>query len=322
LLDGLLDSNIVGFQTAEDCENFIDTVERWLGVPIDRERNVITRAGSQTEVRAYPVSVEWPGRWTRQPLSNDGGKAELCRELHLPPHVRLAVGVDRLDYTKGLIEKCLTVERLLELRDDLRGRFVFVQIAEPSRDFLPEYRAYKSRLRETIDRINRRFGADGYRPIVIRETRHEPADVFRFLRAADICYVGSLHDGMNLVAKEFVVARDDERGALILSQFAGAAHELTGAFIVNPYAIDESARILAEALSLPEDEQSRRMRAMRSRVADFNTYRWARDMLNDAVSLREVVNERTRVRAEVLRPARWTVQLNDKSDHGRLEGNL
>jgi trehalose 6-phosphate synthase len=294
LLTGLLDCNIVGFQTTEDCDNFIDTVERSLDVQVDRRRNVISRAGAQTAVRVYPVSVEWPARLTNQSSTADC-RADLCRELHLPADVRLAVGVDRLDYTKGIIEKCLTVERLLELRADLRGRFVFVQIAEPSRDCLPHYRAYRSRLRETIDRINSRFGADGYRPIALREARHEPADVFRFLRGADICYVGSLHDGMNLVAKEFVAARDDERGALVLSRFAGAARELTGALIVNPYAIDESADVLAEALRMTTEEQSRRMREMRSRVADFNIYRWGREMLNDAVRSR-ALNPGTRVK--------------------------
>ena len=283
LLEGLLDSNIVGFQTTEDCENFVNAVERSVDVQVDRRRSVMTRGVAQTAVRAYPVSVEWPNRWERQLPSTEICRTGVCRELGLPEDVRLAVGVDRLDYTKGIIEKCLTVERLLESHRELRGRFVFVQIAEPSRDCLTQYRAYRSRLTETAERINLRFGAGGYQPIILREAHHEPADVFRFLRAADICYVGSLHDGMNLVAKEFVVARDDERGALILSQFAGAACELTGAIIVNPYAIEESACALADALSLTDREQSARMRDMRSRVAVFNTYRWARELVRDAV---------------------------------------
>jgi trehalose 6-phosphate synthase len=285
LLAGLLDSDIVGFQTSEDCENFIDTIERSLGVHVDERRNIIARAESQTMVRAYPVSVDWPGRWTQQLSSSDHCRADVCRELGLPPDVRLVVGVDRLDYTKGIVEKCLTVERLLESHPELRGRFVFVQIAEPSRECLSDYMAYRSRLRETAERVNLRFGTNGYRPIQLLEAHHEPADVFRFLRAADVCYVGSLHDGMNLVAKEFAVARDDERGALVLSRFAGAAYELTGALIVNPYAVDETAGALADALDLTEAEQSRRMRDMRFRVAEFNTYRWARELLKDAVDL-------------------------------------
>lgn len=287
LLKGLLGSSIVGFQTPEDCCNFIDTVESSLDAHINRSRNVITYAGRRTMVRAYPVSVEWPSRWACQSPSIEICRASVRQQLHLQPDVRLGVGVDRLDYTKGINEKFLAVERLLESHPELLERFVFVQIAEPSRDRLPAYRELRSRLMETVDRINRRFGLDsGYRPIILLEAHHEPAEVYRFLRAADLCYVGSLHDGMNLVAKEFVSARDDDRGVLILSKFAGAARQLTGAVIVNPYETDDSADALAEALSMEDEEQSNRMRAMRSVVAEFSTYRWAGEMLADAARLR------------------------------------
>ena len=287
LLKGLLGSSIVGFQTPDDCRNFIDTVECSLDAHINRRRNVIRCAGRRTTVRAYPVSVEWPSRWACQVPSIDSCRASVRRQLHLQPDVRLGVGVDRLDYTKGIDEKFLAVERLLESHPELLERFVFVQIAEPSRDRLPAYRELRSRLLETTDRINRRFGTGlGYRPIILLEAHHEPAEVHRFFRAADLCYVGSLHDGMNLVAKEFVSARDDDRGVLILSKFAGAARELTEALIVNPYAIDDSAHALAEALCMADEEQSNRMRAMRSVVAEFSTYRWAGEMLADAARLR------------------------------------
>jgi trehalose 6-phosphate synthase len=286
LLKGLLGSSIVGFQTADDCRNFIDTVECSLDSHVNRRRNVITHAGRQTTVHAYPVSVEWPSRWARQSPPIDTCREAVRRQLHLPQDVRLGVGVDRLDYTKGINEKFLAVERLLELYPGFRERFVFVQIAEPSRNCLPAYRELRSRLLETTDRINLRFGSDNYQPIVLLEAHHEPADVYRFLRAADVCYVGSLHDGMNLVAKEFVSARDDDRGVLILSRFAGAARELAGAVMVNPYAIDDSAHALADALSMADEEQSNRMRAMRSVVAEFNAYRWAGEMLADAARLR------------------------------------
>ena len=286
LLEGLLGSSIVGFQTPDDCRNFIDAVDCSLDAHINRTRNVITHAGRRTMVRAYPVSVEWPSRWACQSPRIETCRAAVRRQLHLSPDVRLGLGVDRLDYTKGINEKFLAVEQLLEKHSEFRGRFVFVQIAEPSRDCLPPYRELRSRLLETTHRINRRFGTNGYRPIVLLEAHHEPAEVYRFLRAADLCYVGSLHDGMNLVAKEFVSARDDDRGVLILSEFAGAVRELTGALIVNPYAIDDSARALAEALRMADTEQSERMRAMRSIVAEFSAYRWAGEMLVDAARLR------------------------------------
>jgi trehalose 6-phosphate synthase len=288
LLEGLLGSSIVGFQTPDDCRNFIETVGASLDAQIDRRRGVITHAGRQTRVRAYPASVEWPSRLAAQSPSVEVCRAAIRSRLGLAPDVRLGVGVDRLDYTKGITEKLCAVERLLESHPEWLERFVFVQIAEPSRHCLPAYRALRSRLWETADRINARFGAPGYRPIVLLEAHHDPEDVYRFLRAADLCFVGSLHDGMNLVAKEFVTARDDDRGVLILSKFAGAARELTGALLVNPWAIDESADALAEALSMGDEQQSRRMRAMRSIVAEFNSYRWAAEMLSDGARLRAV----------------------------------
>jgi trehalose 6-phosphate synthase len=286
LLDGLLGSSIVGFQTALDCRNFAKTAERVLGAHVNRMQNVITYKGRRTAVRAYPVSIEWPNRWAAAAPAIETCRETVRRQLHLPPDMRLGIGVDRLDYTKGINEKFLAVERLLDSSPEFRERFVFVQIAEPSREKLTAYRDLRARVASTADRINQRFGTEHYRPIRLLEARHEPADVYRFLRAADLCYVGSLHDGMNLVAKEFVCARDDERGVLVLSRFAGAAEQLTGAMIVNPYAIDDSAQVLGNALCMADAEQTRRMRAMRSVVAESNTYWWAGQMLQDAARLR------------------------------------
>jgi trehalose 6-phosphate synthase len=286
LLEGLLGSSVLGFQTPEDCQHFIETVELSLDVHIDRRRQVITYGDRQVAIHAYPVSVEWPSQRACELPPADTCRVDVRRQLGLPADIRLIVGVDRLDYTKGLDEKIRAVERLLDAHTEFRERVVLVQIAEPSRTSLAAYQAHRSQLAETTRRVNARFGADSYRPIILRESHHEPVDVYRFLRAADVCYVGSLHDGMNLVAKEFVAARDDHRGVLILSRFAGAARELTAAMIVNPYDIDDCAATLAEALCMSDEEQRRRMRNMRSVVAEFNTYRWAGDMLTDAASLR------------------------------------
>jgi trehalose 6-phosphate synthase len=286
LLEGLLGSSIVGFQTPLDCKNFVETVESSLGAHVNRSRDVITYKGRRTMVRAYPVSIEWPSRWAAESPAIETCRETVRRQLQLPSNVRLGVGVDRLDYTKGINEKFLAVERLLDSSPEFRERFVFVQIAEPSRACLPAYRDLRARVVATADRINRRFGAGSYRPIILLEAHFEPAEVYRFLRAADLCYVGSLHDGMNLVAKEFVCAREDERGVLVLSGFAGAAGQLTGAMIVNPYAIEDSAHVLANALHMADEEQAKRMRAMRSVVAGFNTYWWAGQMLEDAARAR------------------------------------
>ena len=286
LLEGLLGSSIVGFQTPDDCRNFLDTVERRLDAVVNRARSVVRYGGRDISVRTYPVSIDWPNRWASEAASIETCRADVRAQLHLATDTRLVVGVDRLDYTKGISEKFSAVERLLETSPEFRGRLVFVQIAEPSRECLPAYRELRSRLAQRVEQINSRFAAGAYRPIVLQEARHEPADVYRFLRAADVCYVGSLHDGMNLVAKEFVSARDDHRGVLILSQFAGAARELRAALIVNPYAIDDCARSLATALRMSAEEQSRRMVAMRAVIARANTYRWAGEMLADALRVR------------------------------------
>jgi trehalose 6-phosphate synthase len=195
--------------------------------------------------------------------------------------------VDRLDYTKGLNEKLLALERLLECHAEFRERLVMAQIAEPSGDELPAYRYCRSRLVEPIDRINIRFGTERV------PARHPARSAPRTGSGLSILpgrrYLlrrKCLHDGMNLVAKEFVSARDDERGVLVLSKFTGDARRLTGALIVNPYDIDDSARTLAVALHMTEHEQSNRIRAMRSVVGEFNAYRWAAEIMADAARLR------------------------------------
>jgi trehalose 6-phosphate synthase len=195
--------------------------------------------------------------------------------------------VDRVDYTKGLEERLLAVERLLERFPALCGRFTFAQLAAPSRTEIDRYRQLNDSVDRVATRINERFGRGTYRPIVLLRTHHEPPTVFKYYRAADLCYVSSLHDGMNLVAKEFVAARDDERGVLVLSQFAGAARELTEALIVNPYDLDEAASALAVALEMPPDEQRARIRSMRAYISEFNVYRWAGRMLVQAARLRD-----------------------------------
>jgi trehalose 6-phosphate synthase len=210
----------------------------------------------------------------------------VVEELGLAPNALIGVGVDRLDYTKGVEERLLAVERLLERSPHLRGRFTFVHLAAPSRTVIERYQRLNESVEELVAHINDRFGEAGYRPVVMLRSHHEPPNVFRYYRAADVCYVSSLHDGMNLVAKEFVAARDDERGVLVLSQFTGAARELTEALIVNPYDLDEASAALATALTLSIEEQRDRMRSMRAFLAEFNVYRWAGRMLADAARLR------------------------------------
>jgi trehalose 6-phosphate synthase len=282
LIDGLLASDIVGLQTPDDCRHFLDAVERHLDATVDRREGEVTWCGHTTRVRAYPVGVEWSNPAVRAAPPPAVCRDTVVRDLGLPPDVRLGVGVDRLDYTKGIKEKFLAVERLLEHEAALRGRFVFVQVAEPSRDCLPAYRAARAEIVAASERINARFQSNGCKPIVLLESHHEPAEVYRLYRAADFCYVGSLHDGMNLVAKEFVCARSDRHGVLVLSRFAGAAQQLRDAVMVDPYAIERSAGALAEALAMPVREQARRMRQLRANVAAFDSRWWAEQLLRDA----------------------------------------
>jgi trehalose 6-phosphate synthase len=286
LLHGLLGSSIMGFQTQLHCNNFIEAVDRYLEARIDREQMAVVQGPRTTLIRPYPISIEWPSHWAASAPTPNQCRASVFTELQLESDALLGVGVDRLDYTKGIEERLLAVERLLEREPSLRGRFTFVQLAAPSRTAIERYRHLGDAVERLVARVNERFGDRTYRPVVLLKAHHEPPVVFRYYRAADVCYVSSLHDGMNLVAKEFVAARDDERGALVLSQFTGAARELSEALVVNPYDIEEAAAALATALRMPRREQQDRMRAMRALVAEFNVYRWAGRMLVDAARVR------------------------------------
>ncbi len=287
LLAGMLGSSVVGFHTQLHCNNFVEAVDRYLEARIDRERQSVVLAGREALVRAYPISVDWPNRWAMDAPPAAECRREIFATLGLPPEAKLGVGVDRLDYTKGIEERLLAVERLLERFPHLRGRFTFAQLGAPSRTLIDEYRSLNERVDALAARINARFAEGAWRPIALLRAHHEPPTIFKYLRAADVCYVSSLHDGMNLVAKEFVAARDDERGVLVLSRFTGAARELTEALLVNPYDLEEASAALATALAMPSNEQAARLRAMRALVGEFNVYRWAGRMLVDAARLRQ-----------------------------------
>jgi trehalose 6-phosphate synthase len=286
LLRGLLGSSILGFHTQLHCNNFLDSVDRYLETRKDQEHHAVVMQGHRTLVRPYPISLEWPAHWVETAPSMEECRTQVWRDLGLKPNALLGVGVDRLDYTKGIEERFLAVEALLERHREYRGRFSFAQLAAPSRTKIQRYSDLNETIEQLAARINLRFGTKDYRPIILFRSHHEPPEVFRFYRAADLCYVSSLHDGMNLVAKEFVAARTDLKGVLVLSEFTGAARELTEALIVNPYDLEASSDALASALAMPADEQQDRMRSMRSFLVQFNVYRWAGTMLVDAARLR------------------------------------
>jgi trehalose 6-phosphate synthase len=303
ILEGLLGSSIVGFHTQLHCNNFLESADRFLEARIDHEGTAVVQHGRATLVRPYPISLDWPNPWATDAPSVAECRARVRAELGLSENAWLAVGIDRLDYTKGIEERFLAVERLLEGRSDLVGRFTFVQLAAPSRSAIDRYRELDDAVEKLSERINARFARDSWRPILLRRAHHEPPTVFTYYRAADVCYVSSLHDGMNLVAKEFVAAREDEAGVLVLSRFTGAAKELPEALIVNPYDLEEASAALARALAMPREEQQERMHAMRSHVAEFNVYRWAGRMLVDAARLRRRVAVLGRLDKDIARLA-------------------
>jgi trehalose 6-phosphate synthase len=285
ILHGLLGSSILGFHTQYHCSHFFECVDRYLEARITREENAVTSRGRVTRVRSYPISIAWPEDDSAWPTIADCRK-HLRQKLGLSADTAIGVGVDRLDYTKGIEERFLAVERLLESHPELVGRFSFVQLAAPSRTAIEEYERANARVVSVAARVNERFQRGTYQPIHLLLEHHEHDAINIAYRGADVCYVSSLHDGMNLVAKEFIAARSDEQGVLVLSQFTGAARELADALIVNPYDLEQASAALYAAITMPAREQHERMRALRAHVRQHNIYRWAGRMLMDAASVR------------------------------------
>jgi trehalose 6-phosphate synthase len=287
ILDGLLGSTILGFHTRFHCNNFIEGVDRFMESRIDRETASITFRGHETMIRAYPISIEWPlAALEDQPPVRECRDA-VSRRFELPPGTRIAVGIERFDYTKGILDRIRAIDDLLTQYPEWRGKFVFIQAAAPTRSVLEAYSALHADAVRLVDEVNGRHAIDGFAPIRLVVRHHGPHEVHELFRAADVCIVSSLHDGMNLVAKEFVASRDDERGVLVLSNFAGASRELSEALIINPYHTRRMADAIVTALSMPADEQRERMRMMRDIVRERNVYRWAAQMLLDASRLRK-----------------------------------
>ncbi|WP_052162290.1 trehalose-6-phosphate synthase [Aquabacterium sp. NJ1] len=298
IIEGLLGSTILGFHTRYHCQNFLESVDRFMESRISREDDSVIFQGQRTKVRDYPISIHWtPPPDNAQALKMQARSAVRMRH-GLPSEHELGIGVDRLDYTKGIVERLLAVEHLLETRPEWVGRFTFIQIAAPTRSTLEAYRRLDASVREHASRINDHFtrlAPGSPPPIILLIEHHDNRAVTEHYRAADLAMVTSLHDGMNLVAKEFVAARDTEDGVLILSRFAGAASELYEALVVNPYHIGQTTDALHRALTMSRAEQQERMRAMRQRLVDFNIYRWAGRMLLDAADERQRIRVQNRI---------------------------
>lgn len=284
LLDGMLGADVIGFHTQYHCNNFLETCNRYLEARIDWERFSVTCRDRETLVRAFPIGIDTPV----VNRINDSERERLKEELGITaPFV--AVGVDRIDYTKGLIERVEGVERFLEKFPKYQGKFSLVQVGSPSRSSIESYKDLARRLGEAVERVNARFGrgepgsADNYRPVIFLPEHHDWKQIERIYQIGDLCLVTSLHDGMNLVAKEYVWCQAPERGALILSRFTGASRELTEALIVNPYSIEELADAIEQGLEMPAAEKVARMSAMREKIHRFNALHWATDLISTLI---------------------------------------
>jgi trehalose 6-phosphate synthase len=318
LLDGLLGADLIGFHLQSHCNNFLDTVDRVLEARSDWEHFGIRRKDHLSLVRPYPISVAWDETNHARSIAGKGAfkntdkraakapaeipirskeegidfgvladaqRKGIHRELGLEGK-RLLLGVDRMDYTKGIVERLLAVEHLLEQYPCYREQIVAVQIASPSRTRIPSYAALRTQVEDTVERLNRRFQTARWKPIVLIERQLSHEEVACYYRAADVCMVTSLHDGMNLVAKEYLAARDDCNGVLVLSRFTGSAHELRDALLVNPYDVEQVSEAIRTGLEMSPGEQQQRMERMRHQVKEHNVYRWASSVLTDLCAVR------------------------------------
>ncbi|MGE3623554.1 MAG: trehalose-6-phosphate synthase, partial [Bdellovibrionales bacterium] len=286
-LEGMLAADIVGFHTQYHCNNFIDCVDTYVEALIDREHNTVRRGEDLCMIRPYPISIAWPDMKAENVPSIPECRHLLHGLVGIPDDEKIILGVERLDYIKGIPERLHAFSLFLERNPSMIGKVCFVQIASPSRSIIPAYANLHQEVEDMATSVNAKYKTERWRPIHLLSRNFGQQDVYRFYRGADVCVVSSLHDGMNLVAKEFVASRDDDRGVLILSQFAGSSRELVDALIVNPYNEEELANNLQRGLTMSAEEQAMRMKSMRDHVRSHNVYAWAAEILSDAARLHQ-----------------------------------
>lgn len=287
LLDGLLANDILGFHVQYHAANFIETVGLELEARLDWEKMQVIRKESKTQIRAYPISIDFQAVY-QQADSHATGQA--CRQISTALGLegkKVLLGVDRLDYTKGIPERLDALERLLDQHPEYRERIVMIQVGVPSRDNLEDYQQVVQKIESRSEEINAKYGREGWNPVIFRKGQHDFDTLIPFYKLADVCIVSSLHDGMNLVAKEFVAASSNDRGVLVLSRFTGAARELEQALLVNPFDLENLTAALHQALQMPADEQKQRLGRMRQTVSEQNIFQWAQWLFQDVIKLAE-----------------------------------
>jgi trehalose-6-phosphate synthase len=286
ILDGMLACDLIGFHVQNHCNNFLDTANRLLESRIDTEKFTVVRSGKTTFVKAFPISIDGH---TQTPENQTRDKEQIDRirkEFALEDKI-VGVGVERIDYTKGIKERVMAIDRFLEKYPEYKHKFVFIQLAAPSRTHIKSYHDLMAEIDELIEKKNWKHSEGDWKPIIYLERHFSPEEIKPYYELADFCIVSSLHDGMNLVAKEYVSWKSDLNGVLILSTFTGAVRELTGAVQINPYSIEEFADAIKYAIELPPEERRRRMQKMRSIIKENNVYRWAANIITDLTALKK-----------------------------------
>lgn len=285
ILDGMLGCDLIGFHVQNHCNNFLDTANRLLESRVDTEKFSVVRLDKETFVRAFPISVN--GHITSDVKESNLPKQieNIKKEFDLEDKI-IGIGVDRIDYTKGIIERVLAIDRFFEKYPQYRKKVVFMQLAAPSRVHIKRYHDLMSEIDELVEKKNWKHMDGNWKPIIYLKKYFSPDEITPFYKMADFCIVSSLHDGMNLVAKEYVAAKKDLSGLLILSQFTGAARELTSAIQFNPYAIEELADAIKFSLAMPLEEKRKRMKSMRKIITENNVYRWAGNIITELTSLK------------------------------------
>jgi trehalose 6-phosphate synthase len=280
LLQGMLGADLIGFHTQQYCNNFLDTVGSELESLIDYERFSISYSGHTTYVKPFPISIAFPG-----PAEEHRKQKSTVLERLGIADKQIVLGVDRLDYTKGILERFKAIEFFFDAHPDYKEKMTFLQIASPTRESVEKYKEYANTVTAEAERINEKIGTTTWQPILLEKRTYSHAELRDLYEVAQVCMVTSLHDGMNLVAKEYVAARDKEDGALLLSMFTGASRDMRGAILVNPYSAEETAEALYTALTMSKTEQHRRMKTMRDSVRDYNVFRWAAELIKALTSL-------------------------------------
>ena len=281
ILEGMLGADVVGFNTQQFCNQFMDTVSKEIESVIDWDQFSIVRTNHRTYIKPFAVSIAFTNGHDASALQNS---AHTLDPLDIQAKY-IGLGVDRLDYTKGIPERFHAIEHLLNSHPELVGHFTFIQIASPHRQHIKKYQEYKGVVEGEAERINRKFETNTWKPIVLEIRQYSHEELTQLYKRADVCVVTSLHDSMNLVAKEYAAARDDENGALVLSKFAGASRDLKGAFIVNPYSPEETSDAIAKSLTLSPSERRLRMKSMRDSIKNYNVYRWAAEFIKAVADL-------------------------------------